>query len=70
METKEKRKYCVPIARTGCVFVIAETEEDAIDIANHQVTSTISWSDDWEATDCYEDDTIPDCMCVTEKAFD
>ena len=27
METKEKRKYCVPIARTGCVFVAAETEE-------------------------------------------
>lgn len=28
-------KYCVTIERTGCVFVEAENEDAAIDIANH-----------------------------------
>ena len=63
-------KYCVTVVRTGCIFVEANSEAEAIDIANHQTTDTVSWSDDWEATNCAEDDSEPDCMYVDEKAFD
>lgn len=45
-------KYCVVIVRTGCVFIEAENEAEAMDIANHYPTDEINWSDDWEATDC------------------
>lgn len=63
-------KYCVTIVRTGCVFVEAETKEEAIDIADHQTTDTVIWSEDWEPTDCFEDNSACDYMYVTEKAFD
>ena len=63
-------KYCVTVVRTGCIFVEAENEAKAIDIANHQTTDTVSWSDDWEATDCVEDGSALDYMYVMEKAFD
>ena len=63
-------KYCVTIVRTGCMFVEAETEADAMDIANHQNTDDVTWSDDWEATDCMEDDSALDDMYVSERAFD
>lgn len=63
-------KFCVTIERTGVVFVEADTESDAIDIANHQCTDTICWSDDWEATDCIEDDSALDDMYISEKAFE
>ena len=64
------KKYCVTIIRTGCVFVEAKNEAEAMDIANHQTTDTVSWSDDWEATDCMEDDSECDSMYITEKAFE
>lgn len=51
-----KNKYCVVVARTGFIFVEAETEADAMRIANEQPTDAISWSDDWEATDAEEYD--------------
>ena len=63
-------KYLVTIVRTGCLFVEAESESEALDIANHQTTDAVSWSDDWEATDCQEDDSILDNMCVKERAFE
>lgn len=63
-------KYCVTIVRTGCVFIEAENEAEAMDIANHQTTDTVNWSDDWEATDCMEDDTLEDSEYVREKAFE
>lgn len=63
-------KFCVTIVRTGCVFVEAETKEEAIDIADHQTTDTVIWSEDWEPADCFEDDSACDYMYVTEKAFD
>lgn len=62
-------KYCVTIVRTGCIFVEAESESMAMDIANHRVTDDVSWSDDWEATDCFEDDSALDYMYVNKKAF-
>lgn len=63
-------KYGVTISRTGYVFVEAETESDAIDIANHLKTDSVSWSDDWGATDCQNDDSAPNCMYITEKDFE
>lgn len=63
-------KYCVTIVRTGCMFVEAENEAEAMDIANHQTTDAVNWSDDWEATDCMEDDSALDGMYIKEKAFE
>ena len=63
-------KYCVTIERTGCVFVEANSKDEAIDIADHQTTDTVCWSEDWTPTDCFEDDSAMDYMYVTEKAFD
>lgn len=63
-------KYCVTIVRTGCVFIEAESEAEAMDIANHQTTDTVNWSDDWEATDATEDGSYPDNMYISEKAFE
>ena len=64
------KKYCVTITRTGWLFVEADSDEKAMDIANHQTTDTVNWSDDWVPTACMEDDSEPDCMYITEKAFD
>jgi hypothetical protein len=50
--------------------VEAESESEAMDIANHQTTDTVSWSEDWEATDIMEDDNACGYMYVSEKAFD
>lgn len=63
-------KYCVTIERTGCIFVEANSREEAIDIADHQTTDTVNWSEDWAPTDCFEDDSAMDYMYVSEKAFD
>lgn len=41
-----------------------------MDIANHQKTNTVSWSDDWSPTCCEEDDSALDCMYVRERAFE
>lgn len=65
-----KNKYIVTVVRTGCVFVEAENEEQALDIANHLRTSTVCWSDDCEATDATEDDSAMDCMYISEKEFE
>ena len=61
-------KYCVTIVRTGCMFVEAENEAEAMDIADHQTTDTVNWSDDWTPTDCSETDLEADY--ITEKAFE
>lgn len=64
-----KKKYCVTITKTGCIFVEAENAEEAMDIANHQTTDTVNWSDDWEATDAIEDNSALDYAYIREKAF-
>ena len=64
-----KNKYLVTIVRTGCMFIEAESESEAMDIANHQATNKVSWSDDWEATDCIEDNSLPEEMCISKKEF-
>lgn len=63
-------KYCVTVVKTGCVFVEASTEDEAMDIAYHQTDDVVNWSDDWDATDCMEDDSALDYMYVKEKAFE
>ena len=62
-------KYLVTVVQTGCVFVEAESEAEAMDIADHQFGDAISWSDDFEATDVEEDDSVEPEMYITEKAF-
>lgn len=64
------KRYCVTIVRTGCVFVEAESPEDARDIAGHQTTDTVNWSEDWSVTDIEEDDSEPDGCYITKKAFE
>ena len=49
-------KYEVTITRIGSVFVEAEDEEKAMEIAGCQSTKDVSWSDSWEVTDCTEYD--------------
>lgn len=65
---KQKTKFAVTVVRTGVVFVEAESKEEAMDIANHQTTDTVGWSDDWNATDVTPDDSGR--RYITEKAFD
>lgn len=62
-------KYCVTITRTGCLFIEAESEAAAMDIADHQTTETVSWSEDWSPTDCEEDSSY--CgEYITTPAFE
>lgn len=64
-------KYCVTVTKTGCLFVEADNKEQAIDIANHQTTDSVNWSDDWEVTDCsYDDDITPEKTYIDKKAFE
>lgn len=63
-------KYCVTVVRSGCVFVDAENECEAMDIADRQMTDSILWSDDWSSTDVVEDDSYEDCMYIKDKAFE
>lgn len=62
-------KYCVTIVRYGCLFVEAESAEEAMDIADHQTTDTVNWSDDWTPTDAEEYDSEYESY-ITEKAFE
>lgn len=64
-----KTKYCVTVVRTGCVFVEAETPEEAMDIADHQKTGDISWSEDWSPTDAEVNDGYLG-EYITERAFE
>ena len=41
----------VTVAVTGCMFVEAESEDKAREIADRQTADTVSWSDDWQITD-------------------
>lgn len=48
----------------------ANSVEEAADIADHQTTDTVNWSEDWNVTDVEEDDSEPDGCYITEKAFE
>lgn len=60
-------KFCVTVVRYGCLFVEAKSIGEAIEIADRQETETVSWSDDWDVTDAYPDDTAE--SYITEPAF-
>lgn len=64
-----KKRYCVTIIRYGCLFVEADTEEKAMDIADHQLTDRVNWSDDWSPTDAAEDDSADDAEYITKRAY-
>ena len=57
-------KYCVTIARMGCVFVEAANDSEAFGIANQLKTDDVSWDDDWYATYAEEDDSQPDSCYI------
>lgn len=52
----DKKYYLVNVIRYGCIPVAAHSEAEAMDIANHQCTQSVSWSDDWEPTEANEVD--------------
>lgn len=62
-------KYQMTIVRTGVLFVEAGSVTEAYYIADHQTTDTVNWSDDWETIDAMEDDSLPDCICISKAAF-
>jgi len=62
-------KYCVAVVRYGYLFIEAENYGDALDIADHQFTDTVKWSDDWSPSEIFEDDSQPDNFYIREKAF-
>lgn len=62
------KKYCVTVTRTGCLFIEAHSAEEAMDIANHQATDTVSWSEDWTPSVCEKDDSAG--AYITERAFE
>lgn len=64
-------KYRVTIARYGWLYVEADNPAEAMDLADHQRTDTVSWSDDWAPTDADPADEI-ECKTehfITERAF-
>ena len=63
---EKKHYYAVTVVRTGVVFVMADSEEEAMDIANHQCTDTVNWSDDWEPSDATEEEYDPTCSYADE----
>lgn len=62
-------KYCVTVVRYGCLFIEAGSPEEAMDIADHQTTDTVNWSDDWMPTDVTDDDSLDDNQYITERAW-
>lgn len=60
-------KFCVTVVRYGCLFVEAESIGKAIEIADHQTTDTVNWSEDWECTEAYPDEGA--VSYITEAAF-
>ena len=45
-------KYTVNIERTGCVDVEADSNEEAMKIAEELSEDKIGWTEDWEETYC------------------
>ena len=46
----------------GSVYVEAETQEEAMRIADHQLTDTVEWTEDWRpiaANECDTDEEAP-----------
>ncbi len=62
-------RYCVTVTKTGCVYVDAETEAEAMDIAEHQLKDDIWCIDDWKATEVFQDDSALAHMYKNTKAF-
>ena len=60
-------KCCVTVVRYGCLFVEAKNIAEALEIADHQTTDAVNWSDDWECTDAYPDDSAE--SYITDPAF-
>lgn len=64
------KRYWVTCVRYGCIAVEANSESEALDIANHQLTGDVCWSDDWIADAADEDPTLTSEECIKVKAFE
>lgn len=65
---EEKKKFCVIILKTGCVYIEAENAAEAQRIVDkHASASDVTWDDGFEVSDAYEDDSIPESMFWTPK---
>ena len=62
-------KYCVTVARTGLIYVNADSKKDAAEIAERQLTDNVWWLDDFQAVDVREDTAAPSKMYVTDPAY-
>ena len=65
-----KKYYMVTVVRYGCVAVEAGSEAEAMDIANHQTTDAVNWSDDWTPTDAQEEEYDPHVGYADSYMFD
>lgn len=60
-------KYEVVVTRIGSLFIEADTPEKAMEIANNQSTEDVHWADDWDITDCTEDEFPEKHNCIGIK---
>ena len=67
---KTEKYYMVTVARYGFIRVKASSKEEAMDIADHQTTGTVNWSDDWDPTDAMEEKYDPALDYVDSYMFD
>lgn len=63
-------KYRVVVAQHGCVYVDANSEDEAVDIANHQMTDSVWWFDDWKAVGVEKDDSAIDNLYISKKEYE
>lgn len=49
-------KYTVNVERTGCVDVEADSNEEAMKIAEALSEDKIGWTEDWKATYCEKEE--------------
>lgn len=66
----EKKCYEVTVARYGYIWVEAESEEEAMDIADHQYTDSVFWDSGWGPVSAEEDKRDPNFPYIKERAFD
>lgn len=54
-KTEEGDEYDVTVTRYGCVKVRAKSAMEAMEKANNLPTESITWNEDWSATDAYRE---------------
>lgn len=60
-----KRKFRVDVTKSGFLYVMADSEDAALEIAEKQSDDMVSWCDDW-SFECNEDEDAPEDQCINE----